>query len=178
MRRYCSLRCAEAAEEAGGAPPSWTPALPALPRRILVAVDGSGPSLRAVEAAVALAVASRGEVRLLHAVDPSWIRGRGLVPALADATSLGVGLDRLEELLRKDGEAQLELPRRICAQAGVPHSHAVALRPPLPALIEAAEGVDLVVIGSRGMGAVSGALLGSLSHRLIGGVRAPVLVVH
>src|SRR3990172_3482953 len=53
VERYCSLRCTLEAEPAAAAL-----ALPELPRRILVAVDGSGPSLRIVVEAPARAVAA------------------------------------------------------------------------------------------------------------------------
>ena len=47
VQRFCSARCAEE-----GAPEAAAlPELPALPRRILVAMDGSGPAQRALELA-------------------------------------------------------------------------------------------------------------------------------
>jgi nucleotide-binding universal stress UspA family protein len=46
------------------------------------------------------------------------------------------------------------------------------------AIVEAAKNADLVVRGSRGRGALSGLVLGSLSHRVLGGMQTPVLVVH
>jgi nucleotide-binding universal stress UspA family protein len=175
VARYCSLRCAEAAEAAGTQPPA-APTLPELPRRILVAVDGSGPSLRAAELAAALARAAHGSVVLLHAVDPRWLRQ--LPAGTALAARLGLRADELEHELREDAEAQLERCRRVCESAAVPVSVRVELEAPARAIAEAAEKADLVVIGSRGLGALGGAALGSLSHRVLGVTRKPVLVVH
>ncbi len=173
-RHFCSARCADS--EAGAAAPLGP--LPELPRNIVVAVDGSGPSLRAVERAAALALASRGRVTLVHAVDARWLRALDMVSGLPGTTVMGLPVADLEAMLRKDAESQLERARRICAEAGVEHADRIEARPVLEALVEAAGSADLVVIGSRGLGAVSGAVLGSLSQRLLGAVDVPVLVVH
>jgi nucleotide-binding universal stress UspA family protein len=37
---------------------------------------------------------------------------------------------------------------------------------------------ELVVMSNRGRGALKALVLGSLSHRVLGGTRTPVLVVH
>ncbi len=174
VRRYCSLRCAESAgDEAAALPP-----LPAAPRRLLVAVDGSGPSLRATQLAATLAALAGGEVTLLHAVDPALLRLLPLDAALTGAAQLGLGTRELESGLRADAQAQLLRCRRICEQAGVKVGTRIELKAPASAIAEAAEQADLVVLGSRGLGALSGAALGSLSHRVIGETDKPVLVVH
>jgi nucleotide-binding universal stress UspA family protein len=175
VERFCSLRCATSATGAASAAP--LPPLPEPPRRILVAIDGSGPSLRATELAAVLARTTHGSVTLLHAIDPALLR---LLPLgeLGDTTGIGVDLAAVEDALRRDAEAQLARCRQICEQAGVPHRSRIELAPPARAIVEAANEADLVVIGSRGLGALSGVALGSLSHRVIGDTKAPVLVVH
>jgi nucleotide-binding universal stress UspA family protein len=80
--------------------------------------------------------------------------------------------------LREDAEAQVERCRRVCEAAGVPVATRIELEAPARAIARAADDADLVVMGSRGLGALSGAALGSLSHRVIGATRKPVLVVH
>jgi len=179
--RYCSLRCGMSSEtereRAGGVAPA-AHVVPPPPRAIVVAVDGSGPSLRAVEFAAAIAKVTGGRLTLIHAIDPALIRLLPLDSAFAGATRLGLDIGKMEENLRKDALRQLERCGRICESAGVPYTSRVAMERPTRAIADAAEKADLVVMGSRGLGAFSGAVLGSLSHRVIGETSKPVLVVH
>lgn len=175
-RHFCCARCAEEGAPDEAAAP--LPPLPELPRRILVAVDGSGPAQRALERAAALARASRGEVCLLTAVDDRLVRALDLLSGAARAVDLGLGPEEVERMLREEAAAQLERGARLCREAGVAFTTRVELRPPLTAIVEAAEEADLLVMGSRGLGALSGAVLGSLSQRAIAAVGKPVLVVH
>lgn len=169
-RLYCSLRCATQEESEPATAPVAT--VSALPRRVLVAVDGSGPSLRAVALAASLARATQASVALLHAVDPRRLHWT--------AEGAGAGAARLEfeRKLCRDAEAQLGHYRHMCEAAGVPVTVQVEVAQPLRAVARAAADADLVVIGSRGLDALSGGALGSLSQRVIGELRKPVLVVH
>lgn len=174
--RFCSLGCAQSAE-AEAARQAALPPLPEAPRRILVAVDGSGPSLRATELAATLARLSGGRVTLLHAIDPRKLRWLSGVTALADA-QLALPPGEVEHGLRKDAEVQLDRCRRVCEAAGVPVAWRIEVEPPLRAIVDAAADADLIVMGSRGRGALSGAALGSLSHRVLGETRKSVVIVH
>jgi nucleotide-binding universal stress UspA family protein len=171
---FCSARCADTAmtERAASSPP---PQPSHVPRRILVAVDGSGPSLRAVTAAAALAALAHGDVCLLCAVDSSWAGALRMLTKGARGRDVSAEVERA---LEEDAHAQLNYCRRICEQAGVPTTTRVVLKPPLEAIVEAAKDAELIVMGSRGRGALTGLVLGSLSHRVLGGTRTPVLVVH
>jgi nucleotide-binding universal stress UspA family protein len=103
----------------------------------------------------------------VHAFDWDWRDSRFGVGAkyvevareLAEAVAVEA-LDRAREVA-PDIEAGTETP------AG----HAV------PRLIEAAEGADLLVLGSRGRGGFAGLLLGSVSHRLAAHAPCPVVVI-
>lgn len=162
--RYCSLACAMQRDPSGAALP-----LPALPQRILVAVDGSGPSLRATQMAVALARESGASLTLLHAIDPALLR------RAAGETGDAAGRERA---LRAEAEGQLERCRRIGQSAGVPTALRIEVERPARAVAAAAEEADLVVMGSRGLGAASGQSVGSLSQRLLADTRTPLLVIH
>lgn len=175
--RFCSLRCATSTE-AGEARSAALATPPPAPRAILVAVDGSGPSVRAVEMAVGIACATKGKVALIHAIDPALFRLLPLDSAFGGATRLGIDPGKLEEDLRRDAVASLERCGRICETAGVDYTSRIEMKQPARAIADAAEHADLIVMGSRGLGALSGAALGSLSHRVIGETRRPVLIVH
>lgn len=49
---------------------------------------------------------------------------------------------------------------------------------PARAISSAAAAMDLVVMGSRGLGAASGQSVGSLSQRVLAETRTPLLVTH
>lgn len=49
--------------------------------------------------------------------------------------------------------------------------------PPAASLLQAAQGADLLVVGTRGLGGFKGLLLGSTSHQVITHAPCPVVVV-
>ena len=141
------------------------PPLPVLPRRVLVAVDGSGPSLRAVGYAAALAAARGATVELLLAIDTAALHALGLPRAARGRFETLT--HEVETAAREDAEAQLARCRRTCEQAGVSCSTRVEMKPALEAILDAESGVDLIVIGSRGRGGLETGSLGSLSQRVV-----------
>jgi len=120
--------------------------------RILIGVDGS----KAADVACRL-VASRtwpagAQVTLLCAVEPA-----------ADTTALGIVLDDRAQWLRRCG---------LSVETSVERGRAEEL------LIERAAETfaDLIVVGSRGLGPVARAILGSVSAHLVDHAGCPVLV--
>ena len=135
--------------------------------RILVAVDHSEISDRAVVAARDLAVLSKGEVWVLH------LRER--------ETGAKTGMLVIDETT-DDANAAVAAAVDVLAQAGVKAHGDVrntifgyAARE----IINDAEEVnaDLIVMGSRGRGDLAGLLLGSTAHKVIHLSHRPVLVV-
>jgi nucleotide-binding universal stress UspA family protein len=137
---------------------------------ILVAVDGSPDAELALTEAIDLAESERTRLTLFTAVSQ--------VPATAYLAA-GEELGKLAEDARADAEAIL---RR--ARERVPDNLSVTAvlseQPIRAALIgEISNGVyDLVVMGSRGRGAIRAALLGSTSHYVLHHSPVPVLIVH
>jgi nucleotide-binding universal stress UspA family protein len=170
VQRFCSARCADQMVR------EPLPELPPLARRLLVAVDGSGPSVRAVAYAAALAATTGATMQLLLAIDTAALRPLRIQPRSDTNATTAAGT--VERLLCEDAEGQLARCQRICAQAGVPYTMRIETKPPLEAILEAASGADLLVMGSRGRGALEAGSLGSLSQRVVTAARIPVLVVH
>jgi nucleotide-binding universal stress UspA family protein len=135
--------------------------------RILVAVDHSEWSDRAVRAARDLAVLSKGEVWVLH------LREREM--------GAKTGALRIDESMQ-DADAHVAASVDLLAQAGVKAQGEVrntifgyAAREIVNDAIEV--DADVIVMGSRGRGDLAGLLLGSTAHKVIHLSDRPVLVV-
>jgi nucleotide-binding universal stress UspA family protein len=135
-------------------------------KKILVAIDGSAPAMHACRTAVHLAEASHGEVTLAYVVP------QVLIPA-----EVPFAAGELAEEAVKAGEILLE---QAAKELGQPGMRRVCLTgSPAERLTELAdaENFDLVVVGSKGRGAVSRMLVGSTTDRLVHICKKPVLVV-
>jgi len=138
--------------------------------RIVVGVDGSGPSTDALEWAARQAELTGARLEVLTAwafaeeptpfgiVPPVLPAGDPLAEAQAD-------LDQLVVVVRQ----RHHLPD---VRADVVRGHAADV------LLEAAHGAALLVVGSRGRGAIAGMLLGSVSEHCVRHAACPVVVVH
>ncbi len=138
-------------------------------RRILVGVDGSEPSQKAARLAAEIA-ARFGSTLALAYVVPRLL----LPPDVYGLTLADVEREHRAYAEKLVGEALLHL-----GDAGVNADTLVLYGSPAESLAEAAAApdVDLVVLGSRGRGAVARVLLGSVSDRLVHISSKPVLVV-
>jgi nucleotide-binding universal stress UspA family protein len=133
--------------------------------RIVVGVDGSRGSDRALRWAVAEAE-RRGA--LLHIVVAAWYGGMWSIYAPLPATELA---DSATPILTKAvDEARALAPDVVIRQD-------IVVDPPAKALIDATSGASLLVVGSRGRGGFAGLLLGSVSQQCISHARCPVVVV-
>jgi nucleotide-binding universal stress UspA family protein len=136
-------------------------------RSVLVTVDGSEPAGRAVDLAREIAAKCGAALTLLHVQARS---GLGTVPE--DLREF-VRIEHVElteaQMYRQAGEELLrraEARAREAAAAAV--STALELGDPAGVIAEYAKAnaVDLVVMGRRGLGALGGLLLGSVSHKV------------
>jgi len=143
-------------------------------KRLLIATDGSPPSAAAVEAGVELAAEMHASVLFVHATSPL---AEDLYAAYPEE---GPPLD---EILARDavlaaavGQAEkrgVDSDVRLVAEEGGSAELAAEVSG-----IAAGLDASMIVTGSRGRGAVAGAVLGSVSHNLIKYATVPVLVVH
>ena len=136
---------------------------------ILVAVDGSVHSDRALEEALDIARTQRSRLTLISAAAPtSWrfMAGpyAGLLPTKEDAER------KAEETLRAARERVGDIPVTTIVGEGAA-AHAILKH-------AQAGNHDLIVMGSRGRGGAAAALLGSVSHDVPHHSTVPVLIVH
>ena len=140
-------------------------------RNILVAIDGSPDADRALGHAIDLAECSNALLTIFSAV-PS-------PPPFTYATPGAAALADIQEKAREETDSIVRSAlERVPASVSV--TSVVKDAPAEPALIEqiVAARHDLVVMGSRGRGAVRSMLLGSVSHHVLHHTRVPVLIVH
>ena len=138
-------------------------------KHLIVGIDGSPESEAAM--AWALEEASRRdlEVELIYAL---------AVPVVSDAYGMVMtrpDIDELTDYSQKLLDAALASAR--AAAPNVTASARLASGPPAAVLIEASKHAEALVVGTRGLGAISGKLLGSVSVRLAGKSVCPVFIV-
>ncbi len=137
--------------------------------RILVAVDRSENSDRALEYALKLAKVQESKVTILHVVEPLPSAPETYTAVHALETAAGDEarkfLDGLAERAQKEYNVKPELVWKIGHPAAV--------------IIDVAKTVDadLIVMGSRGLGGFKEMLLGSVSHAVVNHAKVPVLIV-
>ena len=135
--------------------------------KILAAVDGSENSLRAVDHARAIAERFDATLILVHAYPhTSDLRG------YADFA-------RLVARRKKAGQAIIDRVRERLGDTPVTIQETLLEGPESDAILRVAESqaADLIVMGTRGLGALKGALLGSVSRKVLHYAACSVMVV-
>jgi nucleotide-binding universal stress UspA family protein len=137
---------------------------------ILVAVDGSRHSDLALSQAIDLSESEHSRLTLMTGVVP--------VPVAAFATSTA-GLPEAMRGAQADAEETIARARDRVPD-DVPVTTIVTEKPIRCALIDQIKKGhhDLIVMGSRGRGAMRSALLGSVSHYVLHHSPVPVLIAH
>lgn len=137
-------------------------------KHILIATDGSPSAQEAVEAGLELAKEQGADVTFLHVTPAEEIRGgRGGAHALTHREEIDESETALEEAAEAAGAAGVSYALERFAGETVETIVALA----------DSKDVDLIVLGSRGRGAVASAILGSVSHGVLHHSTRPVLVV-
>jgi nucleotide-binding universal stress UspA family protein len=136
-------------------------------KTILLATDGSPDAGQTLAYARDPALRDGAQVIVVHTFEP--------VP-----TYLGdPGRDRVVGRHVAAGETVANNAAESLREASVDVIVEVPEGPPADAILNVADfrDCDLIVMGSRGYGALASLILGSVSHRVLAQARAPVLVV-
>ncbi|MFJ8162515.1 universal stress protein [Streptomyces sp. NPDC096136] len=132
--------------------------------RIVVGVDGSEPSRKALRWALAQA---RRQNAAVEAVT-GWT-----IPATS--SFVPVPASDLEAAARQALAHAVDQERHTAPE--VPLNTHIVLGHPAQLLVDTANGADLLVVGSRGLGGFTGTLLGSVSRYCVEHATCPVVVM-
>jgi nucleotide-binding universal stress UspA family protein len=152
-------------------------------QKILVPLDGSEHSLKALEQAVQIAKKFSGKITLIHAysvsVQPVMLpepsaSGSLNIPVLTNAeySRMADATRMLGNRILEDGEQRIKA-EKVPVERVLVEGHAVQ-----EIVRVAGEGnFDLIVIGARGISHIKEILLGSVTDGVIHHVHCPVLVI-
>lgn len=144
------------------------PCPPAPVKRVLVAVDLSRESLRALDMAVAFARCVGASVRVLHAFD--------VTPVALDPWG-GLAGYSVIETMRADSNAEFRRVMDAYPWNGLPHECRTEDGPPAQRILDHARESDLVALGTHGRTGFAAAVLGSVAYDVLRHSPKPVLVV-
>ncbi|QPK83185.1 universal stress protein [Corynebacterium qintianiae] len=136
---------------------------------VIVAVDGSAASDNAVRWAANTAAKRDIPLRLAASYTmPQFLYAEGMVPPQELFDDL-----QHETMKKVDGARELALSVAPDIKIG----HSVAEGSPIDMLLEMSHDATMIVMGSRGLGGLSGMVLGSVSGAVVSHANCPVVVV-
>ncbi len=138
---------------------------------LLIPVDGSDYSLKAVDYAASRARESKSpvEVHLLNVQ----------MQIVSVNVKLFVSAESLESYYRDEGNRALEAPLARAKSAGLNVTPHIGVGDPAKIIMDYAneKTADEIVMGSHGRGALSGAVLGSVAQKVVHLASVPVVLV-
>ena len=140
-------------------------------QKLLVPVDGSDNSMRALRHVIARAK-TNGPVSV-HVVTAHE------EPIVFGEVAVYVSKEKIDELQRKQSEVPLKMATDALTAAGVPFTSEILVGPIAHTIAKRADtlGCDGIVMGTRGMTAVGGLLLGSVATKVVHAANVPVTLV-
>jgi len=139
-------------------------------KRILVPIDFSANSTRALDYACRLAVKFNAAIHLVHVCE---------VPSMITASMDAYAIAYTDWSQRLGEEAEVQLNREAARISDLKVTTEVLFGPPALSIIDAATSnlADLIVMGTHGHGAVMHMMMGNVAERVVRGAPCPVLTV-
>jgi nucleotide-binding universal stress UspA family protein len=140
--------------------------------KMLVPVDGSDSSLRAVD----FAVTKRDWYK--DTVEIHLINVQAPMPFGSRVTSV-IGHDAVDKYHREEGMAALKAAMQKLEAAGMPCVHHISVGDPAETIAAFAKerSFDQIIMGKRGVGTATGLLVGSVATKVVHLSDVPVLLV-
>jgi nucleotide-binding universal stress UspA family protein len=138
----------------------------------LVPVDGSEPSAEAIKQLLKYRGWMKDDVDIhLLNVQPPIPYGKRV--------SAVVGHDRIARYQQEDGEGALKPAKKALDKAGVTYRCSIGVGEPAEVIVQYAieNGCDQILMGTRGMGSLSGLVLGSVATKVIELSPVPVVLM-
>jgi nucleotide-binding universal stress UspA family protein len=137
--------------------------------KILVAVDGSGNSFRALENTFFIAKNTGAQITAIHVIER--------IPTVyVESQKL---LNDLLANYRKESAKILDRCKEMAEKSGIKISTVIAEGDAASSITKYAQQgeFDLIVIGSRGLGRLKGMMLGSISNKVLHHTKCSVMIV-
>ncbi|MEX0959184.1 MAG: universal stress protein [Burkholderiales bacterium] len=139
--------------------------------KILLPTDGSDYALRAVRYLTEHVGWYREplEVHLLNVQ----------LPIASGAVKMFISQQQLNDYYREEGLKHLQQARSLLETSGVVYQHHIGVGELASTIVEYAtdKGCEMILMGTRGRGALKGAMLGSVAMKVLHRAEVPVLLV-
>lgn len=136
--------------------------------KILVAIDGSESSLKALDTAISIAEQQQSQIALIA------VGKRVVFPSM-----VGVDLNQINDAMKEEYQRILKEAQARADSKALTSMIIYREGDPAQQILELSQKgcYDLIVMGSRGLGALREVILGSVSHKVSQLARCPVLII-
>lgn len=137
--------------------------------KILLATDGSKHSAKTIEQAIELSGKLDAEVTILYVIEGNPQMGYDQFSAYRKATANMEA--KAKEVLEKTAETFKEKGLKVTTKLEMGHPSEIICK------IAEKENFDIIILGSRGLGGITGMLLGSVSNSVAHCAKTNVFIV-
>jgi nucleotide-binding universal stress UspA family protein len=139
--------------------------------KLLVPFDGSDNALRALKHAITLVQGrDAGAIHVVNVHAP---------PDLYGEIAMYVPPEKMAEVQRQASQARLAVAEKVLQAAGVPHATEILVGNTAQLVAQRADELhcDGIVMGTRGMSALGGLMMGSVATKVVHAAKVPVTLV-